>query len=150
MKIALDTNILAYVEGVGDEVRCEASHELLAALPADGVVLPAQTLGELFRVLTGKRGLSPQEARDAVLSWSDAYEVCDSTCAAFLSAMDLAADHRMQIWDGLILSVAAEVHCRMLLSEDLQHGFTWRGVTVVNPYVSPPHPLLKPLLNAQR
>ena len=29
-----------------------------------------------------------------------------------------------------------------LLSEDFQHGFTWSGVTVLNPFVSPQHPLL--------
>ena len=48
----------------------------------------------------------------------------------------------MAIWDALILSVAADHKCRLLLSEDFQHGFTWRGVTVVDPFTSPPHPLL--------
>ena len=27
--------------------------------------------------------------------------------------------------------------CRLLLSEDLHEGFTWAGVTVVNPFSSP-------------
>lgn len=45
-------------------------------------------------------------------------------------------------WDALILAVAAENHCRLLLSEDFQNGFTWRGVTVVNPFVEPRSPLL--------
>jgi predicted nucleic acid-binding protein len=142
MRIALDTNFLAYAEGVGDEVRWRASRKLLEPLLACEVMLPAQTLGELFRVLTGKRGLAATQARDAVLSWSDAYEVCDSTRAAFLSAMDLCADHGLQIWDALIVSVAVEAGCRLLLSEDMQHGFTWRGLTIVSPYVEPMHPLL--------
>lgn len=42
------------------------------------------------------------------------------------AALDLAADRELQIWDALIMSVAADQHCRLLLSEDLQHGFTWR------------------------
>lgn len=42
-----------------------------------------------------------------------------------------------------MLSVAAESRCRMLLSEDLRHGFTWRGVTVVNPFSEPRDPLLE-------
>jgi predicted nucleic acid-binding protein len=109
-------------------------------------VVPVQVLGELFRVLTGKRGVTRPKARSAVLSWSDAYEVYDSNHAALLAALDLAAEHAMQIWDGLILSVAAESHCRLLISEDLQHGMTWRGVTVVNPFTHPVHPLLKALL----
>jgi hypothetical protein len=28
----------------------------------------------------------------------------------------------------------AKVGCRLLLSEDLQEGFPWRGVTVTNPF----------------
>jgi predicted nucleic acid-binding protein len=147
VKAALDTNVLAYAEGIGDELRRKASLQLLEDLPEDSVVLPAQVLGELFRVLTGKRGVSRQKARTAVLGWSDAFSVSDSTHTALLSALDLAADHTLQIWDGLILSVAAEARCRILLSEDLQHDFTWRGVTVVNPYLAKAHPLLEALLD---
>ncbi|MHB8972348.1 MAG: hypothetical protein ACYC3X_15760 [Pirellulaceae bacterium] len=54
----------------------------------------------------------------------------------------------MQIWDALVLSVAAENHCRLLLSEDFQAGFIWRGVTVVNPLVQPSSPLLDMVLSA--
>ena len=60
--------------------------------------------------------------------------------------MDIAADHRLQIWDALILSVAAENGSRLLLSEDLQDGFTWHGVTVVNPFIVSPSPLLQDFL----
>lgn len=146
MRIALDTNVLAYAEGVGDEARRRKTHVLLSALPVDNIVLPAQTLGELFRVLTGKNGVTRSKARTIVLSWSDAFTVHDSTHSAFLSAFDLAAEMSMQIWDGLILSVAAEARCRILLSEDLQHGFIWRGITVVNPYTDEVHPLIKALI----
>jgi predicted nucleic acid-binding protein len=67
--------------------------------------------------------------------------VRDTTTRACLSAIDLAADHKLSIWDA-ILAVAAEAGCRLLLSEDLQQGFTWAGVTVVNPFITPLHPLL--------
>ena len=36
--------------------------------------------------------------------------------------------------DAVILSAAAESGCRLLLSQDLQEGFTWNGVTVTNPF----------------
>lgn len=72
--------------------------------------------------------------------------VHDTTEDALLAAMDLVADHRLSVWDALILAVAANAHCRLLLSEDLQDGFTWCGVTVVNPFTEPRHPLLTPLL----
>jgi predicted nucleic acid-binding protein len=147
MRIALDTNILGYAEGVGDASRRNSTIELLGRLSPESVLVPAQVLGELYRVLTGKAKLSPDTARAAVLQWADSFDVADSGWSAFQSAFDLTADHGLQIWDALILAVSAENRCRILLSEDLQHGFTWRGVTVVNPYQIPTHQLLSPLLS---
>jgi len=40
------------------------------------------------------------------------------------------------------MSVAAEHRCRLLLSEDFQNGFTWQGVTVINPFATPRSSLL--------
>jgi len=137
VRLALDTNILTYAEGIGDAVRCEAARAFIEELPVGAVVLPAQTLGELYRVLTGKANRKTNSARAAILSWADSFEVADSTWPAFQSAFDLAADHGLPVWDALILSVAAENRCRLLASEDFQDGFTWRGVTVVNPFNKP-------------
>jgi hypothetical protein len=36
-------------------------------------------------------------------------------------------------------SAASQSDCRLLLSEDFQEGFTWAGVTVVDPFSSPQH-----------
>ena len=145
-KVAIDTNVLAYAEGAGDEPRRERAVEVLAALPEGSVVLPVQVLGELYRVLVGKLGQRPADARANVLRWSDAFAPSDSTWVAMQSAFDLSADHGLSIWDALILSVAAEQRCRLLLSEDLQDGFTWRGTTVVDPFAREPSPLLSDLM----
>jgi len=149
MRIALDTNILAYAEGVGDEPRCAVAIRLIEQLPAELVLLPAQTLGELFRVLTGKAKRAAGLAREAIMAWADSFEVADSSWSAFQAAIDLAIDHRLQIWDSLIMAVAAENHCRMLLSEDLQSGFIWRGVTMINPFAPPSSPLLDDILQTR-
>lgn len=148
MRVALDTNILAYAEGVGDEHRCAAAITLIEQLPTGCVLIPAQTLGELYRVLTGKANRDAAAARGAILGWADSFEVADSSWNAFQSALDLSADHGLQIWDALILSVAAESRCRLLLTEDLQHGFTWRGLTVVNPFHEQKSTLLTSVLLA--
>lgn len=134
MWAALDTNVPAYAEGIGDERRGAVARSLVERIPAGQVLLPAQTLHELYRVLTGKAGWDADPARAALLSWADSFEVADSTWSAFQGALDIAADHELQIWDALILSVAAENRCRLLLTEDLQSGFTWHGVTLVNPF----------------
>lgn len=146
MRVALDTNVMAYAEGVGDETRCSAAILLIDQLPVELVLLPAQTLGELYRVLTGKAKREATVVREIILGWADSFEVADSSWTAFQSALDLSADQGLQIWDALILSIAAENHCRLLLSEDLQNGFTWRGVTVVNPFATPRSRLLAGVL----
>lgn len=67
-------------------------------------------------------------------------------CAAGIFWRALAAGHGLQIWEAIILAVSAEARCRLLLSEDMQDGFTWRGLTVVNPFAEHLHPQLLPLL----
>ena len=146
MTIALDTNVLAYAEGVNDAARQTQAIELLAALPASRLVVQVQVLVELFRVLTGKAGRSRADARAAVLSWREVASLRETSGAALWSAMDLSTDHGLTIWDALILAVAAEAGCRFLLTEDLQEGFVWRGVTVVNPFGTSRHPLLAALV----
>ena len=146
MKVALDTNILAYAEGVNSVEKRETVFELLRHVPQETAIVPVQVLGELYNVLVRKAGRSPQTARDALLSWRDAFRVTGTTPEVMTMAADLAADHRFGIWDAVILSAASQAGCRLLLSEDLQDGFTWGGVTVVNPFASPRHALLDALL----
>ncbi|MBW8907753.1 PIN domain-containing protein [Mesorhizobium sp. RCC_202] len=149
MKVALDTNILVYAEGVNSAEKRDAVFDLLRNIPPEAAIVPVQVLGELFNVLVRKAGRSPGDAREALLSWRDAFPVIGTTPEVMMMAVDLAADHRLGIWDAVILSTASRSGCRLLLSEDLQHGFTWGGVTVVNPFASPRHELLDDLLGAE-
>lgn len=149
MKIALDTNVLAYAEGANGTVLRDRALELIQRLPPASIVLPVQTLGELFNVLVRKSKRRPARARVAVLSWCDAYAVMETSAAVMISATDLACDHGLTIWDSVVLAAAAAADCRLLLSEDLQAGFTWRGVTVVNPFAATLHPMLAALLTVR-
>lgn len=148
MRVALDTNILAYAEGVNGAAMKETALELVEKLPEGAALLPVQALGELFNLLVRKAGRAPAKARRAILSWQDAYPLIETSGEVMLAAADLATDHQLSIWDAVILSAAAEAGCRLLLSEDLQEGFTWKGVTVTNPFSTPKHELLAALLAA--
>ena len=146
MRVALDTNILAYAEGVNGAAMKRAALQLVQKLPEGTALLPVQTLGELFNLLVRKAGRAPAKARAAILSWRDAFPVIETSEEVILGAADLATDHELRIWDAVVLSSAAESGCRLLLSEDLQEGFTWKGVTVANPFTTPQHELLAALL----
>lgn len=147
MKVALDTNILANAEGTNGTERRDEALVLLHKLPGHAVVVPVQALGELFNVLVLKAKRSRDTARASVLAWRDAYAMGETSASVMINAVDLAHDHQMRIWDAVMLSAAAEAECRLLLSEDLQEGFTWRGVTVTNPFGAAPHALLVSLLS---
>jgi predicted nucleic acid-binding protein len=67
--------------------------------------------------------------------------VADTTPAVLIEAMELVTTHRLALWDSVMLAAAAQADCRMLLSEDMQDGFTWRGVTVRDPFGTAPIPM---------
>jgi predicted nucleic acid-binding protein len=142
VKVALDTNILAYAEGLNGAAMKRAALDLVDNLPQDEVVLPVQVLGELFQVLVKKAGRRPADARTAILGWRNAFALVETSPAVLLAALDLAV-RQFAIWDAVVLSAASEADCRLLLSEDMQSGFVWKGVTVVNPFANPKHPLLE-------
>lgn len=144
MKAALDTNILAYAEGVNDGHKKREAWDILEKLP-DDTVIPVQVLGELFQVLVRKAGRPAADARAAIAGWSYAFPLVETSTSILLAAADLAT-RQFGLWDAVILSAAAEAGCSILLSEDMQHGFIWRGVTIVNPFANPADPLLKVLL----
>lgn len=146
MKVALDTNVLACAEGVNGADKRTLALNVVRRLPQDAAIIPVQVLGELFNVLVRKAGKTRAEARDALLGWRDAFAVVQTSVEVMQAAADLATDHRLGIWDAIILSASSQAKCRLLLSEDLQEGFTWGGVTVINPFAGEPHALFEALL----
>ena len=148
MRVAFHTNILAYAEGVnGSEMKRQAL-AFVETLPDNVAVIPVQALGELFHLLVRKARRTPAQARKAILGWRDAFPLVGTSAEVMLAAADLATNHRLGIWDAVVLSAAAEAGCRLLLSEDMQDGFTWKGITVTNPFSTLRHELLVALLDS--
>ncbi|MHB8530335.1 MAG: PIN domain-containing protein [Caulobacteraceae bacterium] len=151
IRVGLDTNVLAYLAGVnrgqGDADKIVSARALLSRLEGRAqLVAPTQTLGELFGVLL-KSGAPREDARIIVLRLLAGFDGANTGAATLKSALDLAVDHRLQLWDALIISAAAEAGCSLLLSEDMQDGFVWRGLTTANPFASRPHDRLSALMN---
>jgi len=60
VRLALDTNLLAYAEGVNGAPMRKAALELVERLPEGTTFLPVQTLGELFDLLVRNREPAPE------------------------------------------------------------------------------------------
>lgn len=149
-RIALDTNVLAYLAGVDRSIgyaeKVDQARDILRRLAdAATFIAPVQALGELFVVLS-RAGTPARDARSILLEFRHAFEVADSAATTLDAALDLVVDHRLQYWDSLILSASVDAGATLLLSEDMQDGFVWRGLTVVNPFTRPMHRKLAAIL----
>jgi predicted nucleic acid-binding protein len=149
-RVAYDTNILVYIQGVenhpDDLAKIESArsmHENLAETCT--CVAPQQALGELYSVLV-RATRNRDFAREQLLRCFEEFDVAPPDSGTFADAIDLATEHKLQLWDALIIATAASGGCSLLLSEDMQDGFAWRGVTVVNPFAKKMHKRLKRVL----
>ncbi len=154
MRIALDTNVLAYAEGLerspDDAPKIELARTIIRrlSLHSERPTVPVQAMAELHSVLLRKGRLSREESSTRLRRLMVVCEVVGATAVEFEAALDLAADHAVPIFDAVILASASAARCDFVLSEDFQDGFAWRGVVVVNPFGPSPDPRLARLLMA--
>jgi len=124
-----DTNVLVYAQQPG--VKGDRARSLFA----DGGKLSVQVLNEFIAVSQRKHGKDWREIAEAI---SDALTLVDPPLALTLdlhmSARLLAEDHRLSFYDALIVAAAIEAGCETLLTEDMQHGRKFGGLTIANPF----------------
>jgi predicted nucleic acid-binding protein len=51
-------------------------------------------------------------------------------------AIDTSRRFRITVWDAMIIEAARSAGCDRVLSEDLQAGQDFNGVTIENPFAS--------------
>ena len=126
----LDTNVLVYLLS-GDQPRAARAEALLAAR---GVV-SVQVLNELANVAIRKLGLTWRELGELIEAVKSGCEVQPLTEEVHDQARELAERYRLSFYDAAIVSSALEAGCRVLYSEDMQHGFKIdRTLTIRNPF----------------
>jgi predicted nucleic acid-binding protein len=133
-RVALDSNILIYAEGGDDAVKQQRVAAIVPAIGRNNLVLPVQAAGETLRWLLRKARLDMDAAAERMSWWFAQAELAATSVSAFHSAVSLAGKHKLQIWDAVIMAASAEANARVLLSEDMQHGFFWEGIVVMNPF----------------
>ena len=146
MRVAFDSNVVIYAEGVEDRAKRDIALTIASALDKSELILPVQSLGEtlVWLVKKGRRTLA--EALNRVSDWIDQGEIQPTDENVFNGAIELFAKHKLQVWDAVVLSAASVARASILLSEDMQDGFNWRGVTIRNPFLSKLSPEVQKLL----
>lgn len=130
MRAFLDTNILVYAQQTG--TKATISRDLIN----QGGTVSAQVLNELANVLRKKQGIS---WHDIELVFDDIDNALDPayplTAKISRAALALARDDGFAFYDALIVAAAIEAGCDTLYSEDMQHGRSVGGLTIVNPFL---------------
>jgi predicted nucleic acid-binding protein len=130
----LDTNVAVYAHDQGAGNKRVRALEILAD-PAIELVVSTQVLAEFYWATTRKLrpALSPADATKATRLLAG-LPVVRTDRDLVLAAITSAAQFKLSLWDALIIEAAASAGCEVLLTEDLSHGQTVRGVRIVNPF----------------
>lgn len=134
--VFVDSNVLIYAYDSAAGRKREAAVLLLAELWRERRgVLSAQVLQEFVVNVTRKvsKPLTNAQARDVVRLY-EPWVRFDTSAAHVLRGSEIMELAHVSFWDGLILAAAEAAGADVLASEDLQHGQTIAGVTVMNPF----------------
>jgi predicted nucleic acid-binding protein len=132
----VDTNILVYADDRRDRRKQTLARDLVRlALTSGKGRLSTQVLTEFFAVATRKLGLAAATVRRRVEVYAS-LPVFRPAAEDLLNAIDLHRLHGVAIWDALIVRAALASGCRVLYTEDLQHGRTFDGLEIVDPFAN--------------
>ena len=130
----VDTDVVVYADDVDAGRKCETARALLRKLFSEGsAILSVQVLLEYFSAATRRLGLTSEAARGRVEALSR-LDVVALGADDVLAAIDIHRLHALSIWDALIVRAALISGCRILYSEDLQHGRRFEALEVINPF----------------
>lgn len=132
----VDSNVLVYAHDTGAGERHVVARDLVLRLWRDRAgVISTQVLQETYVNLRRKaaRPLGVAEARDLIADYL-AWDVVVNDGASVIEAVRLEERHGISFRDALIVAAAVAGGVGVLLSEDLNHGQRYGGVTVRNPF----------------
>jgi predicted nucleic acid-binding protein len=134
--VFVDTNVLLYAASTNqDETnRRDAARKILSE---NSICFSVQVAQEFF--VNATRKLTPPLSRaDALtfLSQINPNKVAPLDYELFEEATRLSERFQISYWDGAIVAAAKRLNCTTLYSEDLNHGQSFEGVTVTNPFAA--------------
>lgn len=137
--VFVDTNVLVYRHDTTEpskQSRADAWINLVVRNRAGR--LSFQVLQELYAVLT-RRAIPtvPASTAQSIVRELTAWRPIPIDLAVLERAWSLQERYGASWWDALIVAAAQAGECKVLLTEDLQHGQVFGTVRVINPFASP-------------
>lgn len=139
MRAFFDTNVVFYLYDERHPAKQRVARDLFRELATAGAgVVSTQVVAEFVNAAVRKLkpALTGEQLKVAVGALLPICRV-DTTKGLLIAALDLAARHRLPIFDAMIVQAAVDSGASILYSEDLHAGQRFGSVTVVNPFAEP-------------
>ncbi len=131
----LDTNLLVYADAGDDPHKQRLAIDTIKRHRAAGTaVLSTQVLQEYVNVALRKLKLPPALVRERLLFYRR-FDTVTTTADLIAGALDWHVLRGLSFYDAQIVQAAISGGCAQLLSEDMQHGASFGGVRIVNPFL---------------
>jgi predicted nucleic acid-binding protein len=134
----LDTNIFVYSFDPNALSKSRRAIQLIQqALSTGKGIISYQVVQEFFNVAFRRfsQPMTPEEAGEYLKAVLVPMLGVHSSQALYYAALNLRADHRLSWYDSLIVAAATQTQCKVLLTEDLQHGRRFGDLRVENPFL---------------
>lgn len=134
MSVSIDTNVLVYAADPRDPSKQQEAREVIRRTALVPGALSEQCLFEFVSV-TMRRLNVPRDLSVAILrQWLLILDVIVPPNDIFDRAVALMRNYNLSGWDARLLATCDSAGIGLLLSEDLQDGGRYGGVTVINPF----------------
>lgn len=133
-RCTLDANVLAYsLDNLAGHKQGEAK-SLIKALSAGDAILTLQAISECYWAVSRKAIAPRKQLIETLSDLQKLFPVVAAQPACFKSAVQLEERYRLSFWDAMLFATIREAGVQVLFTEDLQHGQTIDGVSILNPF----------------
>lgn len=133
----IDSNVLIYAVDRSEPAKRARAIAVLKALDeSGGSLVSTQSLGEFFRIATGRirERLPEEEAAGHIREWSRAWPVLGTNVVTLQETLRGRLRYRLSWWDAQQWAIAQVNGVPVVLSEDYTDGRTIEDVTFIDPF----------------
>jgi len=134
----LDTNIFVYTFDLEAPEKAKRAEDLIAEALASGAGMISYQVAQEFIAAARKPFQTPMTFEQIERYWLTTLRpllLVHSSPGLFIRALDLARRDQLSWYDSLIVAAAIQGGCKILYSEDLQHGRRFGDLVVQNPFL---------------
>lgn len=134
-RVFIDTNILVYAFLENDKIRHDASVKLMSDIIGSEVFVSIQVMSEIYAALS-KNGVGHEAVAKYISELDEKMNIQPICFDTVKKCLSLKMKYSYSYWDSLILASSLESGCKVVYSEDMQHGqVIEQTLTIMNPFL---------------